>query len=135
MFLFAAINTLVVTYYLAIEKIPALASIFPSFTHYASIAVIIVIPLSVAIGYVHFKRSLIFSSEVDVHAESNPYNFKLVPGHTIEVFYPILSEMVDFLIREYEQTGNADKVKRLKALQEKANTLISGGTVGTSRTF
>ena len=134
-FLFAAVNTLVVTYYLAIEKIPILVSLFPSFTHYAGIALVIVIPLSIVIGYIHFKKSLIFSSEVDVSAESNPYNFKLVPGHYREVFFPVLHEMVDFLINEYEKKDNSEKVDTLKKLREKIDILIDGGTVGTSRTF
>ena len=134
-FLFAAINTLVVTYYLAIEKIPILVSIFPSFTHYVGVAMIIVIPLAITIGYIHFKKSLIFSSEVDVGVESNPYNFKLVPGHHKEVLFPILHEMIDFLINEYERNDNPDKVKKLKKLREKTDILIDGGTVGTARTF
>ena len=33
-FIFAAINTLTVTYFLAIEKYPALQAIFPSFLQY-----------------------------------------------------------------------------------------------------
>ena len=33
-FIFAAVNTLTVTYYLAIEKVPTLMSIFPTFIQY-----------------------------------------------------------------------------------------------------
>ena len=134
-FLFAAINTLVVTYYLAIEKIPILVSIFPTFTHYVSIALVLVIPLAVVIGYVHFKKSLIFSSEVDVSVESNPYNFKLVPGHQKEVLFPVLLNMIQYLINEYKEKNNTDKVKELQQLESKLNELISGGLVGTTREF
>ena len=38
-FVFGAVNTLVVTYYLAIERVPILKEIFPSFVYYVAIAV------------------------------------------------------------------------------------------------
>ena len=72
-FIFAAINTLTVTYYLAIEKIPSLTVIFPNFLQYVLIIATIGIPLLVIIGYVHYKRTDAFKSEVDVVLESQPY--------------------------------------------------------------
>ena len=71
-FIFAAINTLTVTYYLAIEKIPALVSIFPSFIQYVLIITGIGIPILILIGYAHFKRTKAFQSEVEILIESNP---------------------------------------------------------------
>ena len=56
-FIFAAINTLTVTYYLAIENYPALKEIFPSFEVYILIICSIGIPLLTIIGYTHFKRT------------------------------------------------------------------------------
>ena len=56
-FIFAAINTLTVTYYLAIEKVPILVSIFPSFFQYVLIVSLIGIPMLILIGYAHYKRS------------------------------------------------------------------------------
>ena len=50
-FIMAAINTLVVTYYLAIEPDPILVGIFPSFVQYALIIIAIGVPLLVIIGY------------------------------------------------------------------------------------
>jgi len=44
-FIFVAINTLVVTYYLAIDKIPFLLDFFPTFSHYMATAVFIGIPV------------------------------------------------------------------------------------------
>ena len=44
-FIFAAINTLTVTYYLAIENYPFLKTIFPSFEQYILIVVLVGIPL------------------------------------------------------------------------------------------
>ena len=72
-FIFAAINTLVVTYYLAIDKIPFLLDFFPSFAHYVAVAVVIGIPFLIIIGYVHFKRSPAYRSEATIGFEVNPY--------------------------------------------------------------
>lgn len=72
-FILAAINTLTVTYFLAIENYPSLKTVFPSFEIYILIIVSIGIPLLVLIGFVHFKRSRSFKSEADVLIESNPY--------------------------------------------------------------
>ncbi len=44
-FAMAAINTLTVTYYLAIEKYPTLNAIFPSFLQYMFYAILIGIPV------------------------------------------------------------------------------------------
>ena len=72
-FIFAAINTLTVTYYLAIENYPSLKEIFPSFEIYVMILVSIGIPLLVAVGYAHYKRTKARKAEVDILTETNPY--------------------------------------------------------------
>lgn len=73
-FILATINTLTVTYFLAIDNYPSLKTIFPSFELYVIIIVSIGIPLLIFIGYVHFKRSKSFRSESDILVESNPYH-------------------------------------------------------------
>ena len=82
-FIFAAINTLTVTYYLAIERIPALVTIFPNFFQYILIISTIGIPLLVIVGYIHYKRTVAFKSEVDVIMESNPYQRRNVVNITL----------------------------------------------------
>ena len=72
-FIFAAINTLTVTYYLAIDKIPFLLNIFPSFAHYICGAVLIGIPILVAIGFIHYKKSPAFRSDSTINFEVNPF--------------------------------------------------------------
>jgi len=72
-FILAAINTLTVTYFLAIDNYPSLKTVFPSFEIYILIMLSIGIPLLVLVGFVHFKRSRSFKSEVDILVESNPY--------------------------------------------------------------
>ena len=72
-FILAAINTLTVTYFLAVDNYPSLKTVFPSFEIYILIMLSIGIPLLVLVGFVHFKRSRSFKSEVDILVESNPY--------------------------------------------------------------
>ena len=72
-FILGAINTLTVTYYLAIDKIPFLLTIFPSFTHYIGGAVLIGVPILIAIGFIHYKKSPAFRSDVTVAAETSPF--------------------------------------------------------------
>ena len=72
-FILAAINTLTVTYFLAIDNYPTLKSIFPSFEQYALLMISVGIPLLIVVGYAHFKKTLAYKSEMDVMVESNPY--------------------------------------------------------------
>ena len=129
-FIFAAVNTLVVTYYLAIERIPELKYIFPSFSIYAAVMIVIGIPLLVLFGYVHFKKSQAYSSEADIGVESNPYYFKLPPGHQRDVLVPLqllLSQMIlKIAINEKLTTEEIDK---LKDIQKKLEILIQGGSL------
>ena len=72
-FILAATNTLTVTYFLAIEKAPVLQEIFPTFVQYVLIVVSIGMPILIAVGYVHYKKSPAYRSEADIWIESNPY--------------------------------------------------------------
>ena len=77
-FIMAAINTLVVTYYLAIERYPILVGIFPSFVQYALIIIAIGVPLLVIIGYAHWKKTAARKAEVDIFYEVNPYIMRAI---------------------------------------------------------
>ena len=72
-FILAAINTLTVTYFLAIDNYPTLKSIFPSFEQYALLMISVGIPLLILVGYAHFKKTVAYKSEMDIMIESNPY--------------------------------------------------------------
>ena len=72
-FILAAINTLTVTYFLAIDNYPSLKEFFPSFEQYVVIIVCVGIPLLILVGYAHYKKTLAYKSETDVLVESNPY--------------------------------------------------------------
>ena len=72
-FILAAINTLTVTYFLAIDNYPSLKEFFPSFEQYVVIIVCVGVPLLILVGYAHYKKTLAYKSEADVLVESNPY--------------------------------------------------------------
>ena len=75
-FIFAAINTLTVTYFLAIENYPFLKEIFPSFVHYVIIISLVGVPILISIGYTHFKKSPSFRAESAVRVESDPWELR-----------------------------------------------------------
>ena len=72
-FILAAINTLTVTYFLAIDNYPTLKAIFPSFEQYALLMISVGIPVLILVGYAHFKKTVAYKSEMDIMIESNPY--------------------------------------------------------------
>ena len=134
-FILAAINTLTVTYYLAIENIPILQTIFPTFVTYVMIIVSIGIPLLIAIGYIHYKRSAAYSSETDVIAESNPYNYKLPPrGWNQSVNYPLYLLLTEMIIKSSKnEQFSDDELLEIKNLQKKIKLLIDGEFVNHPR--
>jgi hypothetical protein len=116
-FVFAAINTLTVTYFLAIENIPSLQNIFPSFYQYIFTVAVFGIPLLVLIGYLHYKKTSAFKAEADINIEANPHLRRILLN-------------TDFLIDCYLQTSKLllklsenkklsdDDLKKLLMLQE-----------------
>ena len=133
-FVLAAINTLTVTYYLAIEKAPILKEIFPSFLFYMIFAVSIGLPLLIGIGYIHYKKSPSFTSESDVTVESYPYYYKLTPGFDKQVIFPLYMMMTIMM----KKMSNGEKftdeeLKEIDALQKKIDLLIKGGMVDNYR--
>ena len=106
-FIFAAVNTLTVTYFLAIERYPFLTTIFPSFLQYIVIIVSIGIPILVIVGYIHYKRTLAFKSEADVMVESNPYQRRNVVNNTISV--EVAVKNMELLIKLIKQEKIAEE--------------------------
>ena len=84
-FILAAINTLTVTYFLAIDNYPSLKEFFPSFEQYVVIIVCVGIPLLILVGYAHYKKTLAYKSETDVLIESNPYGRRDLVNSEISV--------------------------------------------------
>jgi len=126
-FIFAAVNTLTVTYYLAIEKAPALQAIFPSFVQYVLIVVSIGIPLLVAIGYAHYKKSAAYRSEADIWIESNPYQARwLVNSEMILKLNLELTEMITKLSKDEKITE--EKLSEISNLQKQFSNHVNSRT-------
>ena len=125
---------MVTTYYLAIKNIPALINVFPSFFNYIIIVTGIGIPILVFIGYVHYKRSSAYSAEADINVESYPYFYKLQPGWTQEVVFPLYRIMTQLLVKISKNEKITDQdLATIKNLEEKIDLLIQGGYVGSHR--
>ena len=126
-FILAAINTLTVTYFLAIDNYPALKAVFPSFEQYIVIIVTIGIPLLIFIGYLHYKRTQAFRSEVDVLIESNPYQRRnTVNGEVnLRLNLKILTMMLKISRKESFSESEIQEIEKLsdeiKNFSEKRN--------------
>jgi hypothetical protein len=116
-FIFAAINTLTVTYFLAIEEYPILNSIFPSFLIYVLIIMSIGIPILVLVGYAHFKRSNAFKAEADINIEANPHQRRILSN--TELLFPILLKLLELntKISNNEKLSEIEK-NELNSLKE-----------------
>ena len=135
-FIFAAINTLTVTYFLAIENYPILQQIFPSFVHYVTIISIIGVPLLIGIGYSHFKKTAAFKTEADVLVESNPYHYRIAPGWNQYVVFPLYLNLTKMMIKwSQNEKFTDDEIKEIHVIQKKIDVLIKGGFIRTLDDF
>ncbi|WP_179371821.1 hypothetical protein [Nitrosopumilus ureiphilus] len=126
-FIFAAVNTLTVTYYLAIERIPLLLVIFPSFLHYVVIVTIIGIPILVFIGYAHFKKTAAFRSEVDISMETNPYQRRMVVN--TEAILRLNLKLLDAILKSPALEKNLkEDLEKINILQNEITDLIKNRT-------
>ena len=124
-FIFAAVNTLTVTYFLAIDNYPFLKDIFPSFIHYVAILVLIGIPLLVLIGYAHYKRTPSYKAEADIHIEANPHMRRILINTEFMLSMSLqLSELSMKLMNNEKLTS--DEMNNLKQLQIEFQKQISG---------
>ena len=117
-FIFAAINTLTVTFYLAIEKYPNLDWIFPTFFHYILVVVSIGVPLLVLIGYIHYKRSSARKAEVDISYETDAYKARTLVN--TEITIALNMKLLDIItkISKKEEISNQE-YQKLEQLREK----------------
>ena len=106
-FIFAAVNTLVVTYYLAIENIPALKIIFPTFYVYFAFGIILGIPLLVLVGYAHQKKTASYKTEATIYYESNPHALRTF--NNVELVLQLNLKLVNFLISDYKKDNISDE--------------------------
>ena len=126
-FIFAAINTLVVTYYLAIERYPSLVSLFPNFIQYVIIIVSIGIPLLIFVGYAHWKRTPAYRSEADITMESNPYVARMLVNS--EILLQLNLKLTELIIKQSKnEKASDDELAEITKLQKKLSEFSKSRT-------
>ena len=131
-FIFAAINTLTVTYYLAIEKYPFLKEIFPSFEQYIIIVVLVGIPLLVLVGYAHYKKTPSYRAEADVWVESNPYQARVLVNTQFSL--ALNMKLTDILLKlSSKQEITEKEINAIKEIQKKFLEHIDDRTISNKK--
>ena len=115
-FILAGINTLTLTYFLAIENYPLLKDVFPSFVHYVLILIGIGVPILITVGYLHFKRTPAYRSETGIMQETNPYARRNLINS--EMNLQINLEVLKIII-ELSRNGKIEKTQMDKILKLK----------------
>ena len=121
-FFLAAINTLTVTYFLAIDNYPSLKSVFTSFEQYVVITVCIGIPLLIVVGYAHYKKTKAFTSEVDVLLETNPF----LRRNTVNVDIILRSniKLIELILKLSKNTISEEEFNDITKTQKEITDLI-----------
>jgi len=133
-FIFAAINTLTVTYYLAIERVPALQVIFPSFFQYVAIVSLIAVPLLIGTGYAHYKRTKARKAEVDIGFETSTYQRRFIVNTEIILHLNLrLTEMLMKLTHGEKLTEN--EIKKIRAYKEDIENHIEQRTFTNEKDY
>ena len=115
-FALGAINTLTITYFLAIDNYPVLKNIFPTFEQYVVIMILVGIPILIMLGYAHYKKTKAFRSEMDVLIESNPYQRRNIVNSTILVSLTMkLNEMMLKMAKNEKLTSK--EIEEVEKLQ------------------
>ena len=122
-FIFAAVNTLTVTYFLAIDNYPVLKSIFPSFEMYILLTVSIGLPMLTAVGYIHYRRSPAYSSETCVMIRANPYMRRTLINSELNVQMNI--KMSQILMKISNNEDAKEEMSELKDIHDKINEFVN----------
>jgi len=131
-FILSAVNTLTVTYYLAVEKVPVLVEIFPSFLHYVVIFVAIGVPILVSTGYAHFKRTSARKAEVDISVETNPYMIRILVNS--EYLLKLNMKLSNLLLKlQTEQKLSDKEISELLEIQSELDSFMENRTVSKER--
>ena len=126
-FIFAAVNTLTVTYFLAIENYPVLNALFPSFLHYILIMISIGIPILVGIGYLHFKKTIAYRTEAEVMYETNPFARRLSVNS--EIMLALNLELINMIIRLSDNNKlSKEEIDKTKKIQNELKNFVENRT-------
>tara|TARA_Y100000590_G_scaffold460775_1_gene620905 strand:+ start:9204 stop:9704 length:501 start_codon:yes stop_codon:yes gene_type:complete len=126
-FFMASVNTLTVTYFLAIERYPVLETIFPNFLIYVLITTSIGIPSLIIIGYVHWKRSGARKAEIDITYEVNPYNARTLVNSELllSINFNLISMMTKLL---NDEKLSKEEIEQIKKSQNEMSDFIKKRT-------
>ena len=131
-FIFAAINTLTVTYFLAIENYPVLKEVFPTFTIYIIIIAGLGIPILTLVGYIHFKRTPSYRAEATVMYETNPFARRIFVNS--ELTLQINQKLIDLILRiSKNEKISGDDISRIYEIQEKLNKFTEERTLSNKK--
>ena len=127
-FIFAAVNTLTVTYFLAIDNYPILKEIFPTFIIYIILVGGVGIPLLTIIGYIHFKRTSAYRSESAINYESNPFGRRMFINS--EFILNINQKLITLLL-EMQKGGKIDDetIEQIQKTQQEISKHVESRTI------
>ena len=135
-FIIAMVNTVVVVWYLAIAQLPDIQRLFGNFVPFAVLSTLLCIPISIAFGWLHTKRTQGYSSEIEIQYEATPYYYRLKQGgYEMKVEVPTYLELLKLmrhLITAHELSRPED-ISRMEKLEQTLRLLIAGGYVGTPK--
>ncbi len=134
-FVMAIFNMFTITYYLMIDNYSQLHAVIPTFTSYIIISSFVIVPLATILGFMHVRRTGAYKADIKVNAESNPYNYRLIPGVQKEVLAPLLLEMLELVKKSNDSKLTDEESKRVKQLDEKLLFLTKGGELDIPKKF
>lgn len=127
-------SNIIVIYKLGVAQITLFPNnpIFEHLTYFALVSLAIIVPLCIAAGLYHMKRTGAYAADASLSTESNPYIYKVIPGKEQEVFLPLWVATVRSLVKvlDKQQAMSAEEKGELEGILEKANTLLEGRQVG-----
>lgn len=96
-------------YYLAIQNIPLLKTIFPGFMEFAAALILTVYPVGSLAGWIHFKKAPFYEMETHIQTESNPYSQdKLAP-----VMVPLWEFFYEYGTKEGMNPVTLEKMRKI----------------------
>jgi len=127
-YVIGAVNTLTVTYFLAIENYPVLGAVFPSFLHYILIMVAIGFPLLLLLGYLHFKKSEGYKAEANITMESHPHFQRILQNS--EKMLKLHFQMNEFLLKINSDKELTPKdLEKIKDIQDELSDYMKNKTM------
>lgn len=125
------VNVLTSTYFLAIDRVPALKSFLPTFEIYIIFCILSGIPLMICFGWLHFKRTGTYSTEISIGQQVSPYNYKWIPGYAKEVFGPAYLAILRANIKRLQGLTLTDaEIEQMKKMENELLKLIQGDHAG-----